>query len=296
MNKILTFFDTLFEHIFSDKNQKKIERVTLWLSIIGFITHLLLIFSKRFELFHTPFEARLLDDPISAIYTPFSIILVYEIYLLIMYLPRSFTTAVSKQFEIISLILIRRIFGDIPKIELDVNWIENTANRQLIYDLIGVLILYFLIYQFNKHQNKITKKELSIRLKRFVSSKRAVSLILLPVLIFTSIYTAFTWISSLFLASMKESILPDINSVFYNEFFTILILADVFILLLSFQYTERYSQLIRNTGFVICTILIRLSFGTYGLTNILLIISSVLFGLLILRIYHKMESDLLHNS
>ena len=296
MNKILNFFDTLFEHIFSDKNQKKIERVTLWLSIIGFITHLLLIFSKRFELFHTPFEARLLDDPISAIYTPFSIILVYEIYLLIMYLPRSFTTAVSKQFEIISLILIRRIFGDIPKIELDVNWIENTANRQLIFDLIGVLILYFLIYQFNKHQNKITKKELSIRLKRFVSSKRAVSLILLPVLIFTSIYTAFTWISSLFLASMKESILPDINSVFYNEFFTILILADVFILLLSFQYTERYSQLIRNTGFVICTILIRLSFGTYGLTNILLIISSVLFGLLILRIYHKMESDLLHNS
>lgn len=296
MNKILTFFDTLFEHIFSDKNQKKIERVTLWLSIIGFITHLLLIFSKRFELFHTPFEARLLDDPISAIYTPFSIILVYEIYLLIMYLPRSFTTAVSKQFEIISLILIRRIFGDIPKIELDVNWIENTANRQLIYDLIGVLILYFLIYQFNKHQNKNTKKELSISLKRFVSSKRAVSLILLPVLIFTSIYTAFTWISGLFSASMKESVLPDINSVFYNEFFTILILADVFILLLSFQYTERYSQLIRNTGFVICTILIRLSFGTYGLTNILLIISSVLFGLLILRIYHKMESDLLQNS
>mgnify|MGYP000586419394 CR=1 FL=1 len=120
-----------------------------------------MIFSKRFELFHTPFEARLLDDPISAIYTPFSIILVYEIYLLIMYLPRSFTTAVSKQFEIISLILIRRIFGDIPKIELDVNWIENTANRRLIYDLIGVLILYFLIYQFNKHQNKITKKELT---------------------------------------------------------------------------------------------------------------------------------------
>ena len=296
MNKILNFFDTLFEHIFSDKNQKKIERVTLWLSIIGFITHLLLIFSKRFELFHTPFEARLLDDPISAIYTPFSIILVYEIYLLIMYLPRSFTTAVSKQFEIISLILIRRIFGDIPKIELDVNWIENTANRQLIYDLIGVLVLYYLIYQFNKHQNKITKKELSIRLKRFVSSKRAVSLILLPVLIFTSIYTAFTWISGLFLTSMEDSVLPDINSVFYNEFFTILILADVFILLLSFQYTERYSQLIRNTGFVICTILIRLSFGTYGLTNILLIISSVLFGLLILRIYHKMESDLLHNS
>ena len=82
----------------------------------------------------------------------------------------------------------------------------------------------------------------------------------------------------------------DINSIFYNEFFSILILADVFILLLSFQYTERYSQLIRNTGFVICTILIRLSFGVSGLTNVALIISSAVFGLLILTIYNLREN------
>ena len=74
--------------------------------------------------------------------------------------------------------------------------------------------------------------------------------------------------------------------------FTILILADVFILLLSFQYTEKYSQLIRNTGFVICTILIRLSFASKGLTNILLIVSSVLFGLIILRIYQAFEKNI----
>ena len=289
MKNWLTFFDHTFEIIFSDKNQKSIERATLWLSIVGFITHLILIYAKKFGWFYTFFEASLLDDPISAIYTPFSIILVYEIYLLIVYLPRSFTTAVSKQFEIISLILIRRIFGDIPKIELDVNWLENTANKQLIFDLSGILIIYFLIYLFNKHQNKISKKELSERLKRFVSSKRAVSLVLLPVLIFTSIYSISFWITSLFSFSEIGTPLPDMNSVFYNEFFTILILADVFILLLSFQYTERYSQLIRNTGFVICTILIRLSFATSGLTNILLILSSVVFGLLILRIYQKME-------
>ena len=289
MKNWLTFLDHTFEIIFSDKNQKSIERATLWLSIVGFITHLILIYAKKFGWFYTFFEASLLDDPISAIYTPFSIILVYEIYLLIVYLPRSFTTAVSKQFEIISLILIRRIFGDIPKIELDVNWLENTANKQLIFDLSGILIIYFLIYLFNKHQNKISKKELSERLKRFVSSKRAVSLVLLPVLIFTSIYSISFWITSLFSFSEIGTPLPDMNSVFYNEFFTILILADVFILLLSFQYTERYSQLIRNTGFVICTILIRLSFATSGLTNILLILSSVVFGLLILRIYQKME-------
>lgn len=285
------FFDTTFEKIFSDQNRKRIERATLLLSIIGFIIHLLLIYSKKFDLFSIPFEARLLEDPISAIYTPFSIILVYEIYLLIVFLPRSFTTSVSKQFEIISLIIIRRIFGDIPKIELDVNWFEFAANRQLIYDLAGVLILYFLIYMFNQRREKLPKKELDERLKRFVSSKRAVSVVLLPVLIFTSIYSAASWFTELFFASQNITELTDINAVFYNEFFTILILADVFILLLSFQYTERYSQLIRNTGFVICTILIRLSFATSGLTNVLLILTSVIFGLLILRIYQAIEKQ-----
>ena len=291
MNKSYNFFDITFEKIFSNKNRKLVERATLWLSITGFIIHLILIYSKKFNLFNIPFEARLLDDPISAIYTPFSIILIYEIYLLIVFLPRSFTTSVSKQFEIISLIIIRRIFGDIPKVELDVNWLEFAANRQLIYDLSGVLILYFLIYMFNKRREILPKKSLDERLKLFVSSKKAVSVMLLPVLIFTSIYSVASWFIELFLTSLNPAEFTDINAVFYNEFFTILILADVFILLLSFQYTERYSQLIRNTGFVICTILIRLSFSATGLTNILLIITSVIFGLLILRIYQAIEKE-----
>ncbi|MDA9571739.1 hypothetical protein N9R44_00035 [Flavobacteriaceae bacterium] len=291
MTASYSFFDITFEKIFSDQNRKRVERATLYLSIVGFIIHLILIFSKKFNLFHTPFEARLLDDPISAIYTPFSIILVYEIYLLIVFLPRSFTTSVSKQFEIISLIIIRRIFGDIPKVELDVNWFEYAANRQLIYDLAGILILYFLIYLFNKRREKMPIKTLDERLKRFVSSKKAVSVMLLPILIFTSIYSATSWFIELFFATQNLTEITDVNAIFYNEFFTILILADVFILLLSFQYTERYSQLIRNTGFVICTILIRLSFATTGLTNVLLILTSVVFGLFILRIYQAIEKQ-----
>ena len=292
MDKSLNFFNITFEKIFSDENRKLVEKATLWLSIIGFIIHLILIYSKKFNLFHTPFEARLLDDPISAIYTPFSIILIYEIYLLIVFLPRSFTTSVSKQFEIISLIIIRRIFGDIPKVELNVNWLKFAANRQLIYDLACVLTLYFLIYMFNKRREILPKKSLDERLKSFVNSKRAVSVMLLPVLIFTSIYSVASWLTELFFTSPKPVEFKDINDIFYNEFFTILILADVFILLLSFQYTERYSQLIRNTGFVICTILIRLSFATTGLTNVILIITSVIFGLLILRIYQAIENQI----
>ena len=280
--------EKIFLRVFSEGNKNVIERITINVSVAGFIIHLLLILGKNYDLFHSPMDNLLLADPISAIYTPFSIILIYEIYLLVHYLPRSFTTSVSKQFEIISLIIIRRIFGDIPHIELASSWFSTAENLQLIYDLVGILVLFFLIYLFNKSRSKIIPSKLTTNLKRFVNSKRAVSLILLPVLIITSTYTLYSWIQTQFFsASVITSF--ELNAIFYNEFFTILILADVFILLLSFQYTERYSQLIRNTGFVICTILIRLSFGTDGLTNVVLIVSSVAFGLLVLRIYQATE-------
>ena len=286
-----TFIDNIFLKVFSEKNQNTVERATLWLSMIGFIIHLFLIYAKKYDWFKVFFESSLLIDPISAIYTPFSIILVYEIYLLVVNLPRSFTTSVSKQFEIISLILIRRIFADIPNIDLKANWLSTQENVQLIYDVLGVLIIFFLIYLFKKGRSRLPKKPLNPNLQSFVASKKAVSMILLPILIVTSLVSVYNWIYGL----LYLQITTDINAIFYNEFFTILILADVLILLLSFQYTERYSQLIRNTGFVICTILIRLSFGVSGLTNVLLIISSVAFGLLILTIYNLEENPVSKN-
>ena len=290
----LNFLDKTFDTIFSSKNRNKIERYTLYASILGFIIHLILIYINNYNILNIGFSGRLLDDPISAIYTPFSIILFYETYLLIFYLPRSFTTAISKQFEIISLIIIRKIFSDIPRINLNANWLESSPNLQLIYDLFGIIILFFLIYLFNLRKEKNPVKPVSDNIKRFISTKKGVSIILLPLLIIMAIYSVSNWIYELYL--VNENLISggflDINSIFYNEFFTILILADVFILLLSFQYTEKYSQLIRNTGFVICTILIRLSFASKGLTNVLLIVSSVLFGLIILRIYQAFEKNI----
>ena len=287
---MLNFFEILFEKVFSEKNRKKAEKFTLWSSIIGFITHLFLIYLNTSQIITLKNDV-LLINPISAIYTPFSIILIYEIYLLIFFLPRSFTTSVSKQFEIISLILIRRIFGEIPEINTNSNWFKTQENIDLIYSLLGVLILYYLIYQFNKLSKRRKPQKISLDISNFIKSKKGVSLILLPVLIIVSIFSLSDWVFNniyLFNENISYSV-DDINSVFYNKFFEILILADVFILLLSFQYTEKYSQLIRNTGFIISTILIRLSFSATGLTNVLLIISSVLFGLIILKVYENYE-------
>ncbi|MDO7609657.1 MAG: hypothetical protein MUQ68_02285, partial [Crocinitomicaceae bacterium] len=221
------WIELYFSKVFSEKNKNAIERITINVSIFGFIVHLLLILGKKYDVFHSRIDNILLTDPISAIYTPFSIILIYEIYLLVHYLPRSFTTSVSKQFEIISLIVIRRIFADIPHIEITASWLNSPNNLQLIYDLIGILILFFLIFLFNKSRNKIMPSRLTNNLQRFVNSKRAISLVLLPVLALTSAYTLISWIHMQFFNSAVINSY-ELNAIFYNEFFTILILADVF--------------------------------------------------------------------
>ena len=279
----------IFDEIFSEENRRKIESFTIWSATVGFIFHLSLVLLNNYSIINIGNESLLLTNPISAIYTPFSIILYYEIFLLIYYLPRSFTTSILKQFEIISLIIIRRIFYDIPKLNLDSNdWFNNPDNLQITYDLISILILFFLIYLFNFVKSKIENRKGIKNIDRFIDSKKIISVILIPVMIILFIIGLYN-LFSIGQSSNFASSFYYVNEVFYNTFFSILIIADVFILLLSFLYTERYSQIMRNTGFIICTILIRLSFSSSGLTNLLLIISSVLFGLLILKIYSLMN-------
>jgi NADH:ubiquinone oxidoreductase subunit 4 (subunit M) len=48
----------------------------------------------------------------------------------------------------------------------------------------------------------------------------------------------------------------------------------------------------RNSGFIISTILLRLSFSVEGLLNTLLIITALLFGLLMLIIHNQFEKQL----
>ncbi len=283
LNKV----DLVFDTIFSEKSQKIFEKYILFLATSGFIIHLALIYLNKYNYTDFNFNNTLLLDPISALYTPFSFILVYEAYLLIYYLPNSFTVTVVKEYEIISLILIRKIFKDFPLVNLDVPFFSNDYNIQLIYDLLGILVVFFLIYLFKTTAGKPKTAKPDKKLKRFISQKKLISILLVPTLLFLAGWSFYSWANASFFSSGYDD---NLNFLFFVDFFTILILVDVFILLISFRYTERYSQLIRNTGFIISTILLRLSFAASGLVSVILIASGVLFGLIILYIYKKMEN------
>jgi hypothetical protein len=281
---------TLYQIFLSEETKKKIEKTTLYVALTGFSIHLILIYLSKFNVIHFFSEAALFKNPISAIYTPFSFILVYEVYLLIYYLQRSFTTYITKQYEIITLIIIRKLFRDLSVIELSSNWFEIKDDLQFTYDILASIFLFYLIYQFQKEgQRKRAETQNNPRIEKFIRQKKIIALVLVPVFFAMATITLFDWLSQLSMNSNGLASFETLNNLFFDEFFTVLILVDVVLLLISFFYTDKFHKIIRNSGFVVSTILLRMYFNASGLTSTLLIVGATLFGLAIILIHNKFE-------
>ena len=287
MTKQINYLESkIFDFFLSNNSKKNIEKYVLVISIVGFIFHLLLIYLNKFEIIKINDPYNLLNNPISAVYTPFSFILIYEIYLLIYYLPRSISTYISKQFEIITLIVIRRIFKKISDIDFEKELIFNSFSLDIFIDLGAALILFFLIYLFRRNSIKSEKNSDEESFKIFIRIKKWTSSLLIPILSVLALTNFIKWFIISYLNPIESS---SINIIFFDEFFQILILVDVLLLIFSFFNSDSFHMIIRNSGFIISTILIRISFVAEGLTNIILIISALLFGLMILIIYNECE-------
>lgn len=283
---------TLLSFFLNEKFKEKSENVIIYISIIAFIVHLLFIFLNKIDFFHLALDTSLFNNPIAAIYTPFSFILIYEVYLLVYYLPKSTTIYIGKQYEIILLIIIRRIFKDISNLELTSNWFAVKYDLIFLYDIVAVIVLFFLIFIFYRLSD-LQKKEviLNDKIERFISIKKGIASFLVPLLLILSFYSFFDWIlKSFFSVNALLYNFEDINKIFFEDFFTVLILVDVLILLFSFLHSDKFSTVIRNSGFIISTIMIKLSFNTEGILNNILLVFSVVFGILILFIHNKYDT------
>ncbi|MDA0974226.1 MAG: hypothetical protein O2867_10890 [Bacteroidetes bacterium] len=277
----------------SNATRMRFERVILIIAIASFIIHLAVIYLLKVGLITVDIDSELLKSPIAAIYTPFSFILIYEVYLLIFYLPRSITTYIGKQYEIITLIVIRRLFKDLSSLKLSSEWFQIKGDLEFTYDLIASLLLFYLIYLFHLKSKKeaVEESETRLDISQFIAMKRGIAVLLVPVLLVMASVTLFSWSYDI-LQSSDGILRLNVNDLFFDQFFTILILVDVILLLLSFFYTDSFHKIIRNSGFIISTILIRMSFGVTGLMNTVLIVTAVLFGLLILLIHNQYEKHL----
>ncbi|MCZ8071871.1 MAG: hypothetical protein ACK5BJ_18885 [Bacteroidota bacterium] len=295
MPKPITLVTSFFSKVLSEETRKKSELMIVIIAIASFLLHLLLIVLVDLHVLTFDDHQELFNNPIAAIYTPFSFILVYEVYLLVYYLPKSTTTYIGKQYEIMTLIVIRRIFKDLSQLELTPDWFKVTSDLLLTYDLIATVVLFALILLFYRLNQKITKDsieltELPLEVSQFIKMKTLIAKCLVPIFVLLAFFSVGQWtFDSFFSANEKATSIQDVNKIFFDTCFTILILTDVLLLLISFLHTDKFNRVIRNSGFIISTILIKLSFGIEGLLNIVLIVVAVLFGVIILAIHNQFD-------
>ena len=115
----------------------------------------------------------------SAIATPFTFILFYEVLTLIAALPASTTQSIANQFEVVSLIFIRDVFKDIAAASQD-GWHHEQFHQALplFLDMCSGLVMFLLVAIFQyvalKRVRRAGAAELSAGSKKFIAQKKLV--------------------------------------------------------------------------------------------------------------------------
>ena len=276
----------MFEMFMGDASEELIRKVTIVLAVFGFSIHILLwALYETEKISITGESSELVSSPLSALYTPFSILLAYEVYQLVRTIPESFSSSVGKQFEIATLLVVRDILKRLSEVENHKEWEISYDLGFLLVECTAFLALLFTSLTYFKISIKSEKNEfMADDIGVFIEAKRGIANAVLILFLFIAAYSFSGWVGSVLDGGGSVS-----RVIFFLDFFTLLILADILILLISYWFYTDFSNLARNTGFVLSTVIIRVAISSEGVSSMILFTLSGLLGLAILRIFTQNE-------
>jgi len=277
----------IFDALDSPAVRAWLERLVVTGAAVGFLVHLSVIGIARLfpDLPQTLFEG-LDESPLHAVYTPFSVILFYEVVLLVFALAASHTGEVAKQYQIISLIVVRGVFKDIGSFHNLENWLaEPAAVKVVLLDMAGAVLMFLIVTVFNLLRHLTPKLPTHRGLEGFIQLKKAVAVLLLFVLVTLALVNLASWARLVDRLPVVLAPPIDVDLFFFPRFFEFMIFTDVFLLIVSLAYYDRYEHVFRNAGFVISTVLLRVSLSTPKPYDLALALIAMLYGLAVLGVF-----------
>ena len=279
---MLKWNKVVFELCMGDEAEERVRKAAIVFAVVGFFVHIgFWALDNTGRISITGEAAELVSSPLSSLYTPFSILLVYEVYQLIRTIPESFSSSVGKQYEIATLLVVRDILKRLSEVESSEGWEISSDLGFLLVECAAFLALFYTSLTYFRISDKSTKSaDMSGDIAVFVEAKRLVANFMLVVFLLTAAYSFFTWITSVQDGGGSVS-----RVIFFLDFFTFLILADILILLVSYWFYTDFGNLARNTGFVLSTVIIRVAISSEGVSAMVLFTLSGLLGIAILRMF-----------
>lgn len=279
----------LYERFLGHKANETLRHLCIRAAILGFLAHLLLCLLYQLHLVDFSVQTSgLFDSYLDALYTPFSIFLAYEVYELIRTIPDSFTNSIGKQFEIITLLVVRDILKRLSDIDASVTSAVDDSITILAVECLAFLILFCTALFFTRAQRETSSiSKDKDELEKFISQKRQLAILLLAVYILTAIYSLSTWSYGVVEGDGSTN-----RTIFFLDFFTVLIMADILILLVSYHYITEFAYLARNTGFILSTVILRVAIASPGMSGAILFILAGCLGSAVLFsgvLFHRNE-------
>ncbi len=206
---------------------------------------------------------RLPRNHFHAVEVAFYLLLAFEVVGLVFALSHSVSTAAGKQLEIYSLILLRHSFEEFGHLPEPIAWDgARDAVGRMLGNAFGALAI-FVVLGF--YYAALRPRPLSPDARDtvgFVTAKRAVALVLVAV---------FAWLAGRTLLGSHGE--------FFESFYTVLVLADILVVLLSLRYSTSYLVVFRNSGLAVATVLLRVGLSAPPYVNAGLGLAAALFSL-----------------
>ena len=270
----------MYERMLGSSTDAFLRRMAINFAIVGFLLHLLCCVLYDFKYIESDDLKSLFDSYLDSLYTPFSIILAYEVYELIRAIPESFSNSIGKQFEVVTLLVVRDIFknladlGGSDKVTIDAD-VAFIALEALAFIALFGTALYFRSQTSN---SKVIPQE-DASIQAFIQQKKNLACGLVLVYVLVALYSFTNWSKGVIDGETGLS-----RTVFFSDFFTWLIVSDIIILLVSYKHITDFPQLARNTGFILSTVIIRVGIGIPGYTGAILFNLSAALAACVLRL------------
>lgn len=256
------FFDAVQYGIENPRTQGLLYACIFWI----FLAALVSAEAKRLGLLPPIAAAMAPSGHFEAVNLAFTLILVLELLSLIFVISCSFSKALAKQFQILALILLRNAFKELgalhEPIVIALDW------RPVLHiGILGLsaLVIFICLSLYRRLAQPLTHMSGEQRM-RYVLAKKMLGLGLLAVFVITGVRDLW--------------LLPGTGkSAFFENIYTLLIFADVALVLIAQRYAQNFHATFRNAGFVLATLLIRISLGTPPPWDALIGVCAALYAL-----------------
>ena len=250
---MLTFYELsteLFDPIHALWESPKTRRLISVSQVAAFVIGIIGIECNRRGLLPAPLARITPSSHFYAISLAFTLVLIQEVVDLIFVLPCSVTKSLGKQFEILSLILLRDAFKELTNLHEPIVLVDSLdVVLPMLSDGAGALIVFVGLGYYYRRYRRRTKVAPGPWLYPFVALKKFLSLLLL---LFFLVFGL--WV-------IVESARQGRPHTFFPVFYTVLIFSDILIVLLSHTYQPAFHAVFRNSGFALATLLIRFALG-----------------------------------